>query len=67
MTSGVSYVWSTSGDGEFSPSNTETDPLYIPGPNDRLKRKVDNNSVGVQLTFKLVSTGTCEVEIQDSV
>ena len=67
VTSGVSYVWSTSGDGEFSPSNTETDPLYIPGPNDRLKRKVDNNSVGVQLTFKLVSTGTCEVEIQDSV
>ena len=67
VTAGVSYVWSTSGDGEFSPSNTETDPLYIPGPNDRLKRKVDDTSVGVQLTFKLVSTGACEVEVQDSV
>ena len=67
VTAGVSYVWSTSGDGEFSPSNTETDPLYIPGPNDRLNRKVDDTSVGVQLIFKLVSTGACEVEVQDIV
>ena len=67
VTAGVSYVWSTSGDGEFSPSNTETDPLYIPGTNDRLNRKVDDTSVGVQLTFKLVSTGACEVEVQDIV
>ena len=67
ITSGVSYVWSTSGDGEFSPSNTETDPIYIPGPNDRLNRKVDDSSVGVQLTFTLVSTSICEVEVQDFV
>ena len=67
ITSGVSYVWSTSGDGEFSPSNTETDPVYIPGPNDRLSRKVDDSSIGVQLTFTLVSTSICEVEVQDFV
>ena len=67
VTSGYSYVWDTTGDGTFLPSRTELQPRYVPGEQDRLKRKVDDDSVGVVLTLTLVSTSACSVTVDDSV
>jgi hypothetical protein len=67
VNSGYSYVWDTEGDGTFLPSRTELQPRYVPGDQDRLKRKVDDTSVGVVLTLTLVSTTACSVTVEDSV
>ena len=66
LQSGFSYAWSTDGDGYFDPSHTELKPKYIPGDQDRTKRKNDEGSTGVELKLTLVSTTACVVEVADS-
>ena len=66
LQSGFSYAWSTDGDGYFDPSHTELKPKYIPGEQDRTKRKNDEGSTGVELKLTLVSTTACVVEVADS-
>ena len=47
----VTGVWSTNGDGTFSPDATQLDAQYLLGPNDQLN--------GVQLTLGSTNNGPC--------
>jgi hypothetical protein len=47
-------IWSTSGDGQFSPSKTVVNPVYIPGPND--------TTSGNTIVLSMTTTGGCNAK-----